>query len=374
MKNLPPNKLPLETEVTRAVDKYLAVPDIHDVQREKAGGFASMVLGIVVCVLETLLIFGVIHSVISPIIALLLHMAIVIVLLAITRALASTSEGRFMLLLLLVVVTTGPFGAGGMALAVLLYLWSTRHALGFDEWFDSIFPKQPQTSAQLINENILTGRDESSSQYSVISFMDVLSFGNEVQKRMAISKATANFHPNFAPVFRKALSDSSNTIRVLAATAIGKIESLFLSRMIQLTEIKESHDKDPLVIWALAEHYDNYAFTGLLDFDREQINRQNALTLYREYLRLRPQDVEPRNRIGRILMRNKEFEKACDWFRSCIADGYVSDTISEWYSEALFNCGRYEDLRRYRSSLPKHSAAVNRALNDALVLWSGNKI
>ena len=47
--------------------------------------------------------------------------------------------------------------------------------------------------------------------------MDVLSFGNELQKRQALSKAAANFHPNFAPLFRKGLSDNSNTIRVLAA-------------------------------------------------------------------------------------------------------------------------------------------------------------
>ena len=151
------------------------------------------------------------------------------------------------------------------------------------------------------------------------------------------------------------------------------MESHFLKRMMQLTEVRNMHPKDPLVVWALAEHYDNYAFTGLLDFDREQLNRQKALEYYHEYLQLRLAEIEPRNHIGRILMRNKDYEKACEWFRQCIASGYSSPSMSQWYSEALFACGRYEDLRTYRAGLPpvsKQDMPLNSTLGDALALWS----
>lgn len=367
---------PIELESAKAIRQYLMPPDIHKTQHEKSSGYVALIAGVFLCPLEFFLVYGIIVHSISAIIGFLLHIAVVSVLAFCVRVMSNNAEKKFVFLLLISVMTTGPFGAAGTILTVLTHMWCTRNAMAFEEWFISIFPKMQQTTAQIIHDNILIGRDESGDPYNVISFMDVITFGNEAQKRQALSKATSNFHPNFAPVFHKALSDSSNTIRVLAATGISKIESQFLEHMMQLTELKSVRSKDPLVVWALAEHYDNYAYTGLLDFDREQNNRQKALGYYQEYLRLNPKEIEARNRIGRILMRNREYEKACDWFGKCIMEGYSSDSISGWYSEALFACGRYEDLRRYRSSaaLPQEGSNLNSTLREALALWSGNKI
>ncbi len=372
-----PNKISPAYEASKAVDEYLTTPDIHDLQREKNGGFVTLLASLIITPLEFFLLYGIIRNNISPLAGLFLHMLTVMILAVFAVLMRRGSEARFMWLMLISVMMTGPFGAAGSVLSILTYLWGNRHALAFEEWFESIFPRQLQTISQRIYDDIVIGRDESSVPYSVVSFMDVLSFGSEVQKRQALAKATSHFHPNFAPVFRKALSDSSNTIRVMAATGISKVESIFLKRMMQLAEIKNLHPKDHLVTWALAEHYDNYAYTGLLDFDREQLNRQKALEYYNEYLQMQPQDIEPRNRIGRILMREKEYTKACDWFRQCITAGYASDSISLWYSEALFACGRYDDLRRYRASLPPVSiqaAALNPGMREALSLWAGNKL
>lgn len=366
----------IAVEAARTVSKYLLPPDIHEARREKSSGYIALIAGLILCPLEFFLIYGALTHEISPVLGFILHIAIVLALAFCVYVMSQGAEKKFVFLLLISVMTTGPFGAAGTILAVLTHIWYTQHALVFEEWFSSIFPKQPQTTAQRVHENILTGRDESAQQYSVISFLDVISFGSEAQKRQALSKATSNFQPNFASVFQKALSDHSNTIRVLAATGISKIESQFLERMMQLTELKSTHGKDPHVVWSLAEHYDNYAYTGLLDFDREMNNRQKALAHYQEYLQLKPSDIEARNRIGRILMRNKEYEKACDWLQKCISQGFSSESISQWYSEALFACGRYEDLRRYRSgvALPPQGANLNSTLRDALALWSGNKV
>ncbi|HEU5046407.1 MAG TPA: tetratricopeptide repeat protein [Rickettsiales bacterium] len=366
---------PIAVEAARAVSKYLMPADIHEAKREKSSGYVALITGIILCPLEFFLLYGVLTHEVSVLLGFILHVAIVLALAFCVYVMSQGAEKKFVFLLLISVMTTGPFGAAGTILTVLTHLWYTQHAMAFEEWFSSIFPKQPQTTAQRIHENILTGRDEAAQQYSVISFMDVISFGSEAQKRQALSKATSNFQPNFAPLFHKALRDHSNTIRVLAATGISKIESQFLERMMQLTELKSVRSKDPLVVWAVAEHYDNYAYTGLLDFDRELNNRQKALAHYQEYLQLKPDDIEARNRIGRILMRNKEYEKACEWLHKCIAQGYSSESISQWYSEALFACGRYEDLRRYRSGvvLPQ-SGNQNTTLRDALALWSGSKV
>ncbi len=376
MRNVP-NKISPSGDAAKAVEEYLAVPDIHATRREKNGGLVALTAGAIVTPLEFYVLHGIVTGGISPMTGLLLHMFVTVALAIGAVVLRRGAEARFALLLLLGVITTGPFGSAGVVLTVITYLWCTRRALAFDEWFDSIFPKQLQMASQRIYDDIVIGRDESSVPYSVISFMDVLSFGSEVQKRQALARATAQFHPNFAPMFRKALADHSNTIRVMAATGISKVESIFLRRLMQLTELKEQNPKDHLVTWALAEHYDNYAYTGLLDYDREQINREKAMQYYNEYLQMQPQDIEPRNRIGRILMREKQYEKACDWFRQCITAGYASDSISLWYSEALFASGRYEDLRIFcvnLSPVSVQNATSSTAMREAIALWSGNRM
>ncbi len=163
---------------------------------------------------------------------------------------------------------------------------------------------------------------------------------------------TSNFQPSFAPAFKKALNDPSNTIRVQAASAITKIENTFMDRLMKLTRVKEQFPKEPVVVKALAEHYDDYAYTGLLDGDRELANRRKALEYYQEYLNLEPRDLEVRTQIGRILMRNKDYNRACEWFKNCIDLGFVSQSISEWYSEALFASSRFEELRRFALTAP----------------------
>jgi len=255
---------------------------------------------------------------------------------------------------------------------LMMHFIYLRHSQSFEGWYQSIFPLMGLTQSEQVYDDLVVGRDESSRTYSVIPFLDVLSYGNELQKRQALAKMTSNFHPQFAPAFKKALNSDSNTIRVQAATAISKIENSFTEKLMKLTKTISKFPNEPVVIKALAEHYDDYAYTGLLDSDREQGNRQRAYEHYLEYLELQPADVDVRTRVGRILMRNKEYEKASKWLWQCIQLGYSSDSISEWYSEALFHCKKYDDLRRFSLHMKQPSdvsSSAQQPLHEALNLW-----
>ncbi len=361
----------------KTIAEYFAGPDIHDVQREEHGGVITCIIALVALLVEVLLAAQVLKGNVSVPFGLLAHVIVTALLTFYARVLVRGGrENRFALLLALSVGMTGPFGAAGVALTILFYVWYTRKALPFTEWFESIFPHIAQSRSQHIYEDILVGRDESSKTYNVIPFLDVLSFGNEAQKRQALAKMTSNFHPNFAPAFRRALSDSSNTIRVQAATAITKIENQFLERLMKLAGLNAKYPNDPVIVLALAEHCDNYAHTGLLDADRELANRQKALEHYREFLMLSPSDVEVHTRIGRILMRNRDYERALEWFKSCMEQGYVSESISLWFAEALFACGRFDELRyhvRHSDALSARQVSLQPALKEALDLWATQK-
>jgi hypothetical protein len=361
-----------------ALAEYLAPPDIHKTQHQLWKGDKVFLISSVLCVAEGLLAYSVATAKISVLVGLCLHIDLVAILCLYARQLRSRDQANpFVYLLLLTTAATGPFGAGGTMLAVMNYSWFTQSAHSFEEWFASLFPSSSQTTSQDVYSNMMMGRDEASRSYNVIPFMDVLSFGSDDQKRQALAKMTANFHPNFANAFKKALADSSNMIRVQAATAISRIETQFLDRMMKLAGLLERYKDDPKIVLAMAQHCDDYAYTGLLDSDREQANRVTALESYQRYLRLKPDDLHARSRIGRILMRNRQYADAYKWLKECIDQGYTSEAIEQWYSEALFSCGLYDELRHFRANTslsPVSPDATNfqPALKEALALWSGD--
>lgn len=368
MKNPPANK---------TIEDFFLDADVHEHARERSGGLLTAIVAAVTLLAEIAIGYWTLRGQLSAAFGLGLH-AIVVVLLALysLALMKKGSENRFALLLFMTTATTGPYGAAGSLMAILLYFLFVRRSQSFEEWYESIFPTVHLTEPQRVYDDLRTGRDESDRSYSVIPFLDVLSFGNELQKRHALAKMTSQFHPHFAPAFKKALADSSNTIRVQAATAITKIENAFTGRLMKLTALKSRYPKEPIVVLALAEHYDNYAYTGLLDADREESNRKKALAGYHEYLELNPQNENVRMRIGRLLMREKSYEKAVDWFRQCIALGYQSEAIAQWHAEALFECGKYDELRRFCANNP---ALVHEkispnpvALHEAFDMWSGS--
>jgi polysaccharide biosynthesis protein PelE len=355
---------------------YFEPLDIHELRREvNAGTAASLLLAVLLTLTQGINLYALLVDLASLWLCLVFHLLLLgTVLLALRRFLKAGMDARFLYLLLETTAVLGPFGSAGTVISILLCRLYTRGALPFGEWFRTIFPRDELSRPQKIYEDITSGRDEASKSYSVIPFLEVLTAGTEAQKRQALSKMTSRFHPSFAPAFHKALHDASNSIRVQAATAIAKIENAFLAKLIRLAEIKRRIPKDPAVTLALAAHYDDYAYTGILDEEREQESRRKAFEYYREYLRQKPEDMEVRIRVGRLLLRSGDADAAADWFRESIAKGFTNDTLLLWHLEALYESGRYEELRKAAQlSGPQmeHLRQTHPALAESVRLWTG---
>lgn len=357
------------------IDAYFEGTDIHDEQHVGAGCVLALIAAIILTVLHGynawLFFFDgslsftkafIFHAILSFAAALLAF-----VFSGVAR------ENRFFILLFISTITMGIFGAAGTLLAIILHIWFMRFANPFAEWFTSIFPSSHISDTEQVYEDIQVGRDESSKPYSVISFMDVIQHGTEAQKRTALSKMTSRFHPSFAPAFKKALNDSSNNIRIQAATAISKIEDQFMTRLIKLNELHEQNPQNAVITMALAEHYDNYAFTGILDDDRERQNRAQALKYYKEYLDLEPGSSDAYVKIGRLLMRSNEPDEALNWLRQGSERGHQSPAIITWLAEALYACGYFSELRQLAegSSWKAHAESLHPSVLECLHFWSG---
>lgn len=358
------------------IDAYLREPDVHETQRVGLYGVGiSLVIAVCAVVVHGVNAWLFFWTATPKIIPIAVHvLAVAVVFFCAFSLKKMRRDVRFMMLLGITTAVMGVFGAVGTLLSCAMQFWHLRLAQNFMEWFATIFPRFVRTRPEDVYDNIMTGRDDAAVSQLVMPFIDIMVMGSEGQKREALSRMTAHFHPSFAPAFRKALEDPVNVIRVQAATSVARIENQFLSRLLKILDVSRRYPRDANVKLALATHYDNYAFTGILDKEREHVNRHRALEHFYEYLEMRPNDVGARIKVGRLLLRDNSPEMAAEWFQSSIENGYSTDSLHVWYLEALFASGRYEQLRtRARLLLPRLDLMTDMQpeLIETVRLWAG---
>lgn len=356
------------------VESYLAPPDPHEAERIRPFGVLTLVLALITLLLEACGLWALVNGHIGLGLAVFFHLMLCGALcLAYVFTVVLPADRLFMVLLILTTATLGAAGAAGVVLCLLLALWYSSVSTPFSEWFSTIFPSVVMTSAERLDEDLRTGRDEAAKRYDVEPFLDVLRYGNDDQKRRAISKITSNFTPGFAPALQRALADESNMIRVQAATAISIIENRFQQRMMKLSRLYQQHRKEPEVILALANFHDDYSFTGILDEEREEENRKRAVELYVEYLEKRPEDGVTRTRYGRLLLRMGQTDKAIDAFREALANQRTPTRVS-WLAEGYFRAQRFAELRilsREIAQYPEILEKMEDSVRASLLSWSG---
>ncbi|WP_417519549.1 tetratricopeptide repeat protein [Minwuia sp.] len=286
-------------------------------------------------------------------------------------------RSRFLALLALTLVFLGPFGPLGTMLAMLLHMFFRRRATPFDEWYQSLFPEEIDEPSRRLYEMLMRGLADSASQENVTSFTDVLQYGSIEQKRAVISLLSRDFRPEFAPALQSALSDANPAVRVQAATAAANIEGDFLERAIDLETAARKAPSSAETQFLVARHFDDYAFSGILDGDRQAENRRKAETFYRKTVELDPEHEDAALRVGRLLVRQGRLEEAEKWFEAGFTNGFVGPAQLSWYLEAAYRLGNYDKLRYavagFGEEILEHPSTSER-LRDVVRLWLGHDL
>ncbi len=315
--------------------------------------------------------------------ALMFHAVSFLILLGVSKLKEHKSkDARFAWIATIAVPVMGPLAPVGVLFALLWHYMSNEKSLTFREWRDSIFPPEHKTLAQTVYDRITFGRDQAGEGYSVTYLMDVIKMGNDEKKREAIFKILRNYDPSFAPLLKMALEDKHNAIRVQAATAITKLKNTFFSQSVKLERLRRDWPKKNIILLELAKHYDNYAFSGLLDDKQETENRLLSLHYYKEFIMQEPEDtpqvLEVHQLLGRLLFRRGKIEEASRQFEKLRTAGYATSDVNLWYSECLFNLKRYAELRTIAAE-SAHSALVTDShkypdhIRAMILLWANAK-
>jgi len=242
------------------------------------------------------------------------------------------------------VAVTGPIGAFGVVLGLLVYRQFRRAATPFEEWYAELFPEEHRDLAERLYQELSGAIQRSQKGSQVVPFLDVMAHGTRIQKQLAIGMMSRYYQPSFAAALRAGLADEDNSVRVQAATAIANIEDRFLNEALRI-ERRVERQGGAETLLDLARHYDRYAYSGLLDEDRERHNRERALATYRRYLERRPDDPGAQVAAGRLLLRLGEVRAACDWLAAARARFGGSPQLDVWYMETLYRLRRYSELR-----------------------------
>ncbi len=374
--NAPAPAAPTPADYYQYVEDVLAPEDVHDsnlVSAATATNGLFVVLAIILTLVHAFNLYLFLGTHIWPVIPLLIHIVVSAVVGIITYAQFKRGmDVQHLSMLAIVSAVAGIFGSAGALAGFFAALIFSARAQHFKDWYESIFPTDDISEPQLIYDRIIEGFDENPRNYGVMPFLDVMRLGSENQKRRALSKMTSRFNPRFAPAFKVALADQSNTIRVQAATAIAKVEKDFMSKLERIELARTKEPGNPILTMALAKFYDDYAFTGVLDSELEKSNRERAIATYKTYLQQDPNSPEAWVAIGRLLYRNRDWEAAAEWFRHAMDRGIKMHSMVLWYFECLFRLGQYRELRR---ALLEHGRGIvgieelPRDVRDAVSLW-----
>lgn len=279
---------------------------------------------------------------------------------------------RGALLLWVATAAFGPFGPAGVLLTIALERRYARRATGLEEWHAMLFPPTRVDEHADLWRRIGQRASDLGGKQQVTPFLDVLAFGSVPQRQSVIAIIVQQFHPAFAPALKAALRDEHNVIRVQAATAIARLENDLLDKTLRLESALRSDPDNPAAILALATHYDDQAFTGLLDGTREHESRVKAAEGYARYLDTHPGDRATRFRLARLQQRRGLLREAEVLFRDLVEAGHPG--VRHWLMENLFVQGRFADLRAVAAGRGADAARPSSAeVSATMALWTAER-
>lgn len=367
---------PLSGDIYQYVEDILRPEDVHEmrmVSSANASNGVFVVLSLILTVVHGFNLYLFLGTEMWPVIPVFIHLVVIAITAALTYGQYKKGmDVHHLATLAIVSAVAGIFGTLGALFGFVATVMFRQKTHAFKEWYESIFPTDSYSTSEVLYDNIIEGIDENPRRYGVMPFTEVMQLGSDEQKRRALAAMTMRFNPRLSPAFKAALHDSSNSIRVQAATSVAKIEKNYMQMREKIEAARAKEPKNPNILYALARFYDDYAFTGILDPEIEKSNRERAISTYKSFLQQDPNNAEAWVSIGRLLFRNEQWDDAAEWFRHAIDRGWKVKNMVLWYFECLYRQGNFRDLRR---AVMEHGRMIAgqeelpKDVRDAVSLW-----
>jgi polysaccharide biosynthesis protein PelE len=286
-------------------------------------------------------------------------------------------EIRAAILVLILTAVTGPFGTlTGLCLLVFLALFS-QDTISFLQWLKALFPEESVERSVALYQRLAAGWDDFSDKRRIMTFQDAIALGTVQQKREALAKISRFYRREFAPALMAALHDANNAIRVQAATVIAKFEQEYMSRFMALSRQHQQRPEDPDTLLKLAQQADAYAYSGILDPQRERDFRETAIRHYQSYLDQQPSDPQTRLALGRLYVHTRQPEQAYRVLEAVFTQDHAQPlNLVMWMIETLYYLRRYDEIDALIApyvdtldAVPADGTGYPLIIRDTIRLW-----
>lgn len=268
----------------------------------------------------------------------------------------------------------GPYGASLSLLMLILYSIYKRMTSELEVTVEEFFPIDPEDElSKKVYERIRFGLDVFDPERIPYGYEAVMLYGTEAQKRRALERILKFFRPEFCKPLMIALRDKSNAVRVLAATAVSRIDQQYGEKIQHLENEIKHH---PNEVDRLLEYGEECEWQSkIVVFDPERQNKMlgKAYEAYNLYSNLFPENEKVIAALGRLSCQMGDYDQAIAYYRKILQPGKpVTDEIIQWAMRALFHQKRYDDIRKIarddslvvKGEMPDHDLIL-----ESVLLW-----
>jgi tetratricopeptide (TPR) repeat protein len=250
---------------------------------------------------------------------------------------------------LLFTALMGPLGAAVAVVGMILYLVLKGPLSNNDkELLKHLLPEENESMSKEIYDRLIYGLDKFDADKLPTIFNDVLVYGSERQKRIVIERMLRYFRVEFSPVLQEALNDENNSIRVLAATAVTRIDKQYSEENIELNHLIQRKPNDFSVHLRLARQSEEYSKLGFIDEQRRMKYSQMAIDHYQQAIAIDPKNAPARVSLAENYYLHEKYQDIIDCLEIVIeSESTLQDQAIKWYLSAMFKLNKYAEIREF---------------------------
>lgn len=216
---------------------------------------------------------------------------------------------------------------------------------------------QWRTIEQLALPN--TPYEPSDLSYGPAALRGIISFTSDEQQRLAAVNAIKFLPEKEAiPLFKIALNDISDDVRLLAYSSLDKIE-FKLTESIEKLEIKFNNNPNAITGHQIAQNYWELYYLGLADSPL----KEHYLVKARDYLlQACKYDQLPKVNLllGKVFLAEENYFYAISTLEEALKGGLLMKQVAPYLAEAAFMMKDYAKVRQYIQYLPdKHGDSLS---------------
>lgn len=268
-------------------------------------------------------------------------------------------------------------GPAGCFIAIVCcafnYILARNSEENFTEWlFNYLYADDAsQSHSDKLYRRIVAGQENIDKEVDTEPLADIMESGTIEQKQQALIKAVKYFKPSMAPILQAGLRDSENLIRVQAAGGLAKLKDDYHKRYSKYERRIKENRESPDDLIRFTEICEAYVHAGLLDSEKASDEIKDSVKLYESGLAKNPANIDLMTAFVRMLMINKDNDKALLTLRKALASvDYPPQPLRNTAMELLFDTGNFEELRKFAAKWL--AAAPPGEADERIPLWAGN--